>query len=227
MGESTRHHIIDSNGEACFGSARAKMVTNKTIQILIGVIEITSSIYRPNERNGTSQYRIAGEGEKVSYIFCGDSEYCWFKTKSRRSTRNNIVWRRKKEEVLEHGKEYKKKTIDVNVQKLGEFGPKGSSSACFLVPFGILHRTRREAGIWISTEFYNEKMLHHIASFEIENIRRNEVPPEQRHQQQELIRETVRIQGAAPQHPSPSLRPLQQFYTRGTPIPQTTTVYFF
>lgn len=177
MGENTRCHIIDDAGKACWGGIRKIREirdTNIALKIPIGVIRVTSPIYRPNERNGKAQYTIAGRGEKVHYIYCRDSEYCWFKTKSTRRTRGNIVWRRRKEEVLEHGTEETMENLDVKVQKLGEFGPRGSPSVCYFIPFGILHRTRQKVGIWMTTKCYEKVMEWYIVSSGGGNDRRGE-----------------------------------------------------
>ena len=159
-----RRHVIDDTGEACLKTVDDTGDIDVTCPVPVTTVEITETIFRCKRGKGTCRDRIAHEKEKVQYIWNGSNAHVWIKTESRHESRNGILHRRPREVITGQSREVGTSVLEIRAQKLGVFGPKGSQTDCFFLPFGLVKDSREPTGVWVSIRYYTENLIPKVVS---------------------------------------------------------------
>lgn len=159
-----RRHVINDTGEACLKTVKVTGWTDVACPIPVTTVEITSAIFRCKDGEGKCRHKIARKKESIQHIWSGKSKRIWLKTDTKNDTRKNVLHCRPRKSVMDHGEEAETRVLEVQVLHLGEFGPQGTRSSCFFVPFGLVKDTKEPTGVWVSTKYYSEVMVPKVAS---------------------------------------------------------------
>lgn len=198
MRKNSKGHIIDNDGDAYLKNVETTGDLTGSRAIPIGVVEVTSTFYKCHDGKSKNKEKIADDGDKIYYICADDREYLWFKVESKVEPRNEVLWRRTKNEVMKHGDEVMITVWELQAEMRGMFYSKDVRSECFFVPFGILNKFYKPSGVWISNKYYREVMTPHAKQInqgtdqyenekEEEEEEKHEEEEEQKKKQQEVM----------------------------------------
>lgn len=154
-------HVIDNSGKACKKKVVDTGASDEVNLIIVGKLEVTSD-YPKNKKGESTKNKIAKKGETIYYIPLNDSDEWYFKVESKKNSRNNIIWKRHKEELLSHGRNVGFWRYRQQGQRKGLFGPGSSAAECFKIPFGLKVDDHKPSGVWIAANYYREVMLPEV-----------------------------------------------------------------
>lgn len=150
-----REHTMNDNGEAKLNDITDVESIDLTCPILLCVLEVVSTFHR----SINTKERIADVGDKIHYIYSEISKKLLFRVESKIRCRNNIFFRRSREEVLGHCNSSSALIYRPQSQEKGVFYSDGIQSECFSIPFGTLHKVQKPVRVWISTKYYMETIV--------------------------------------------------------------------
>lgn len=205
-----RMSVINDKGEACLGSVRTTGRTDAMYSIPVTVLKGTSVMRRC--KTDKTKDRKFEEGEPVECIWNGESNKVWLKAQSRHNSRDGILYRCKRKDVMDHAEEVGMSVLNVRVQKLGVFGAKRSQSKCFFVPFGKARsNNRKDTGVWVSTKYYNEVMVPQVNSL-LERLKcHEEKDDEKKEEEKEEVPKSLFQSRLLESQPQPCLRQMPAF----------------
>lgn len=168
-------HVVNDEGEACFRSVSLIQgnPTDGNIKksIMLGTTKVTSSFYKCKGGMNKNKEKIADPGDKIIFIYTQDTKHIWFRVESTIKPRDNILWRRERSEVMDHckGSNIDQEVKIFTIVSNGCSGSKSARSECFLISFGRrkeMKESEDSYGVWISSKYYNEKMVPCITQSE-------------------------------------------------------------
>lgn len=170
---NNKGHVIDAEGKSCLKSVITTTddIQDSTLPVLVYELDVKDSYYKCQGGSGSNKEKVADNGDKIYVLHSSEnSTLIWIKVKSSVSARNNVLWQRKRSEVMEHikidslNKGYK--IFQLPLTKKGRLGSKADKSECLFVSFGRKKERGPDGdinvGVWIVTSYYNKIILPQI-----------------------------------------------------------------